>query len=107
MKTAPTLSRAAAFAALVIALGLTGCPKSEPATPPPPSAPAPKPEAPPAEETCVNRWLTAHALDEYGNAQGTMYAGGSPLFDEATGKTQERLAYVYGKQPDARKACAP
>jgi hypothetical protein len=59
----------------------------------------------PAREACVDRWLQEHKLDRYGNAEGTMYTGGSPLFNESTGETIERLAYVFQRQPDAQKAC--
>jgi hypothetical protein len=56
-------------------------------------------------ESCVDRWLQEHKLDQYGNAEGTMYAGGTPLFNEATGETRDRLEYVFSRQPEARKAC--
>jgi len=59
-----------------------------------------------AVESCVDRWLTEHKLDRYGNAEGTMYAGGTPLFNEATGESRDRLEYVFERQPEARKACA-
>ena len=59
----------------------------------------------PAREACVDRWLQEHKLDRYGNADGTMYTGGSPLFNESTGETLERLPYVFQRQPDAQKAC--
>ncbi|MCI0570547.1 MAG: hypothetical protein L0Y66_07340 [Myxococcaceae bacterium] len=61
--------------------------------------------APLGEEACVDRWLEGRGLDRYGHAEGTMYMGGTPLFDEATGKHTDRLTYVYRKQPDARAAC--
>ncbi len=57
-------------------------------------------------EACVDRWLAERALDEYGSPQGTMYTGGTPLFDEATGKRTDRLEYVYSHHPDARKVCS-
>ncbi|HEY7512097.1 MAG TPA: hypothetical protein VIG50_17685 [Vicinamibacteria bacterium] len=60
-----------------------------------------------AEEACVDRWLAERGLDAYGNPQGTMYAGGTPLFDERTGEQVDRLAYVYKRQPLARAACRP
>jgi hypothetical protein len=59
-----------------------------------------------AQEACVDRWLEAHQLDRYGHPQGTMFPGGSPLFNERTGERRDRLEYVYSRQPDARKACA-
>lgn len=58
-----------------------------------------------AVESCVDRWLQEHKLDQYGNAEGTMYAGGTPLFNEATGETRDRLEYVFSRQPEAKKAC--
>ena len=57
-------------------------------------------------EACVDRWLEEHKLDRYGHPEGTMYAGGTPLFNEATGETRDRLEYVYERQPEAKKACA-
>jgi hypothetical protein len=57
--------------------------------------------------SCVDGWLKTKKLDEYGNPEGTMYAGGSPLFNEATGESKDRLEYVFSRQPDAKKACAP
>ncbi|PTL85410.1 hypothetical protein [Vitiosangium sp. GDMCC 1.1324] len=59
-----------------------------------------------AVEACVDRWLQEHKLDNYGHPEGTMYAGGTPLFNEATGETRDRLEYVFSRQPEARKACA-
>jgi hypothetical protein len=59
-----------------------------------------------AVEACVDRWLQEHKLDRFGHPEGTMYAGGSPLFNEATGESKDRLEYVFGRNPEARKACA-
>jgi hypothetical protein len=59
-----------------------------------------------SEEACVDAWLKARSLDKYGHPEGTMYAGGTPLFDERTGETRERLPYVYSRQPEAKAACA-
>jgi len=58
-------------------------------------------------ESCVDRWLEARKLDRYGHEAGTMYAGGTPLFNEATGETRDRMEYVFERQPEARKACTP
>ncbi len=60
-----------------------------------------------AQESCVDKWAKDKKLDRYGNAEGTMYAGGTPLFDERTGETRDRLEYFYERQPEAKKACAP
>jgi hypothetical protein len=53
----------------------------------------------------VDAWLQERKLDPYGHPEGTMYTGGTPLFDERTGETKERLAYVFERHPDARAAC--
>ncbi|MBZ4419964.1 hypothetical protein [Myxococcus sp. RHSTA-1-4] len=58
-----------------------------------------------AVEACVDRWLKSNGLDKYGHPEGTMYAGGTPLFDERTGERQDRLEYVFQRKPEARKAC--
>lgn len=54
---------------------------------------------------CVDRWLAAKGLNQYGDAPDTMYAGGSPLFDERTGKAKDRIEYVVSKHPAAREGC--
>jgi hypothetical protein len=68
-----------------------------------------RPEARPAwtagQEACVDRWLAGHRLDAYGAPQGTMYAGGTPLFDEASGRTTPRRAYLESHRPEALRAC--
>lgn len=59
------------------------------------------------EEKCLDRWLAERKLDPFGMPRGTVYAGGTPLFDEATGRQIDRLDYVYRKHPEAKAACAP
>ncbi|HET9451409.1 MAG TPA: hypothetical protein VFO83_11025, partial [Aggregicoccus sp.] len=58
-----------------------------------------------AREACVDRWLEAQNLDRYGHKKGTMYAGGTPLFDERTGETRDRVEYVLSRHAAAKKAC--
>jgi hypothetical protein len=58
-----------------------------------------------AKESCVDTWLKEKKLDPYGSPEGTMYMGGSPLFNEATGESRDRLEFVFQKQPEAKKAC--
>ncbi|HYV43625.1 MAG TPA: hypothetical protein VFA20_02145 [Myxococcaceae bacterium] len=57
------------------------------------------------EAQCMDKWLEDNRYDQYGNKAGTMYAGGTPLFDEATGKTTDRMEYIYQNHPEARTAC--
>ena len=61
----------------------------------------------PTVESCVDRWLAANKMDRFGHPEGTMYAGGSPLFNEATGESKDRLEYIFGRHPKAREACGP
>jgi hypothetical protein len=58
-----------------------------------------------AIESCVDGWLKNQKLDPYGNPEGTMYAGGTPLFNESTGEMTDRLRYVFERKPEARQAC--
>jgi len=62
-------------------------------------------EARAAVESCLDKWLNGKKMDRYGHPEGTMYMGGSPLFNEATGESKDRLEYVFARQPEARKAC--
>lgn len=58
-----------------------------------------------AVESCVDSWLQSQKLDPYGNPEGTMYAGGTPLFNETTGEVTDRLQYIFERKPAARQAC--
>ena len=112
----------------VLLLAAAACRPSTPheasAPPPPPSAvPAARP-TPPAERAapapvpasriqldaqqteCVEKWLKGHGLDDYGNPKGTMYAGGTPTFDEATGRSVDRWTLVAKNRPEALQLCA-
>ncbi|HZU84908.1 MAG TPA: hypothetical protein VE987_18380 [Polyangiaceae bacterium] len=59
-----------------------------------------------AEEACLDGWLAAHGMDPFGSPEGTVYGGGSPLFDEQTGRSVTRTEHVYRLHPEARRACA-
>ena len=39
-------------------------------------------------------------LNEYGDDKDTMYAGGTPLFDEMTGRTRDRYEYILSRHRD-------
>jgi hypothetical protein len=49
------------------------------------------------EQARIDAWLEQQQLNEYGDPADTMYAGGSPLFDEKTGKFTERYAHIVDK----------
>jgi len=48
----------------------------------------------------IEKWLTDNSLNRYGDAMDIFYAGGTPLFDEATGKSIERFEYILKNHPD-------
>ena len=50
----------------------------------------------------IDRWITENRRNPYGDAQNTMYAGGTPLFDERTGRTKDKYDYILDKHPELR-----
>jgi hypothetical protein len=58
-------------------------------------------------EECLDRWLAEQKLDAYGSPQGTVYAGGSPTFDETSGASRSRFDYVASKHPGLIRTCDP
>lgn len=42
----------------------------------------------------IKKCLTLDHVNEYGDLVGTMYSSGSPLFNETTGETIDRFAYI-------------
>jgi len=48
----------------------------------------------------IDAWIEENDnLNRYGDSQQTMYAGGTPLFDESTGKQINRYCYILGNHP--------
>jgi hypothetical protein len=66
------------------------------------SQPAQLPEAGPS---CVDIWLAERHLNEFGDPVGTMYPGGTPLFDEKTGNTRNRFAVLLARHAELAQAC--
>jgi hypothetical protein len=58
-----------------------------------------------AQQACVDGWLDAHGLDAYGSPRGTLYSGGTPLFDETTGRATPRQAFLSAHHPEVLRAC--
>ena len=48
----------------------------------------------------IDAWLKKNKLNPYGDQIGTMYAGGTLLFDEKTGKRTDRYEYLLLKFSD-------
>lgn len=55
-----------------------------------------------SERARIDSWLRANdaTLNEYGDPEGTMYTGNSPLFNEATGATMTKYQYIVRQHPD-------
>ena len=50
----------------------------------------------------VDQWIRENDRNEFGDPKGTMYAGGTPLFDMRTGQTRDRYEYILDKHPELR-----
>jgi hypothetical protein len=51
----------------------------------------------------IEKWIRENNRNEYGDAKGTVYAGGTPLFDEMTGRSIDRYEYILKRHPDLRR----
>lgn len=56
-------------------------------------------ELPVEEKDLIEAWLGANGLNKYGDTPDTMYAGGTPLFDELTSETISLYDYLVRKYP--------
>ncbi len=75
-----------------------------------PPAPVPQPTAAAsgwtaAQQACVDAFLAGRGLDAYGSPHGTMYPGGTPLFDETTGRSVTRQDYLAQHHADVLHGC--
>src|SRR3989442_11953286 len=70
----------------------------------PPSSPGPA-AADAQAVSCVEQWLAQRDLNQYGDPVGTMYTGGTPLFDERTGRSTDRIDPLLRKPPELQQAC--
>jgi hypothetical protein len=52
----------------------------------------------------IDRWIKENRRNQYGDAPDTMYAGGTPLFDERTGQSRDRYEYILSKHPELRSS---
>jgi hypothetical protein len=51
----------------------------------------------------VDRWIRDKGRNEYGDRKDTVYTGGTPLFDEVTGRTLDRYEYILKRNPELRR----
>lgn len=50
----------------------------------------------------IDQWIREQGRNEFGDPPGTVYAGGTPLFDELTGRTRDRYDYILKRHPELR-----
>jgi hypothetical protein len=54
------------------------------------------------QKKIVDEWLAKNKLNQYGDALGTLYTGGTPLFDESTSESKNRFEHLFKKFPELR-----
>lgn len=54
----------------------------------------------PEQKKLIDAKIAQLGLNEYGDPMGTVYMGGTPLFNEMSGETIDRYAYIISKHPD-------
>ncbi len=54
----------------------------------------------PSEKTQIEAWIKKEHRNTYGDSLDTVYAGGTPLFNETTGQHLDRFAYIIQRHPD-------
>ncbi len=53
-----------------------------------------------AEEKAIDAWISKNSLNQFGDSAFTNYAGGTPLYNETTGKILDRYDYIRQKHSD-------
>ncbi len=48
----------------------------------------------------IDQYIQNKELNEYGDPEGTMYTGGTPLFNEETGESLNKYEYLINKFPE-------
>ena len=48
----------------------------------------------------IDRWIEVEQLNEFGDPLGTVYLGGTPLFDEAGGDLTDRYVFILERHPE-------
>uniref|UniRef100_K3X6G8 Cystatin domain-containing protein n=1 Tax=Globisporangium ultimum (strain ATCC 200006 / CBS 805.95 / DAOM BR144) TaxID=431595 RepID=K3X6G8_GLOUD len=52
------------------------------------------------EKAQVDAWIKKNDLNQFGDSKHMAYTGGTPLFDETTGKTRDLYDYILHRHPD-------
>ena len=53
----------------------------------------------PQEKRLIEVWIKESDLNEYGDSKDTVYGGGTPLFNEATGERIDKYQYILRNHP--------
>ena len=51
----------------------------------------------------IDRWIKEKRRNPFGDPPDTMYAGGTPLFDERTGRVRDKYEYILERHPELRR----
>ena len=51
----------------------------------------------------IDQWIKAQGLNEFGEPLDSVYSGGNPLFNEATGTLMDRYEYILRNNPELGK----
>ena len=52
------------------------------------------------EKGLIEVWIVENDLNQYGDPKDTVYIGGTPLFDERTGRGIDKYEYIIKNHPD-------
>lgn len=52
------------------------------------------------ERQQIDQWIKKNDLNQFGDSKDTVYAGGTPLFNEATGQTMDKYVYILKLHSD-------
>lgn len=55
-----------------------------------------------AQKKRIDEWIQKSGRNQYGDPQGTHYAGGNPLFDERRPVLRDRYEYILSRHPELR-----
>jgi len=67
---------------------------------PPPLSPSVSKQISQEEKQKIDRWIITNNRNLYGDPKDTVYLGGTPLFNEATGQSLDKYEYIITKYPD-------
>lgn len=70
-------------------------------TPPPAGGPTTTQSSVPLDEQKqIHTWIKENKLNQYGDPVNTVYAGGTPLFNESTGEYKNKYDHIVENHPD-------